>query len=139
MGHRQWWMWLNSWENSFLQKYCWCFDEKKNTFLPMKPKATNAISNGPAKQYNAVVEFITKRKFGVQTRHFCQVQWACNGQVCCVGVHWGSLVTQWPRMLGCWDRPLFLTSENWREIAINLWVKIPRAFRKLRWKNALPI
>ena len=71
--HRQWWIWLNSWENSFSRKYCWCFDEKKNTFLPLKPKATNAISNGPAKQHNAIVEFITKRKFGVQTRHFCQM------------------------------------------------------------------
>lgn len=32
----------------------------------MKPKATN----GPAKQYNAIVEFITKKNFGVQVGHF---------------------------------------------------------------------
>ena len=36
--------------------------KKKNTFPPLKPKATK----GPAKQYNAIIEFITKKKFGVQ-------------------------------------------------------------------------
>ena len=40
--------------------------KKKNTFPPLKPKATN----GPAKQYNAIVEFITEKKLVVQARHF---------------------------------------------------------------------
>ena len=42
--------------------------KKKNTFPPLKPKATN----GPAKQYNTIVEFITEKKFEVQARHFAE-------------------------------------------------------------------
>ena len=42
--------------------------KKKNNFPPLKPKATN----GPVKQYNAIIEFITKKKFGVQVGHFTE-------------------------------------------------------------------
>ena len=42
--------------------------KKKKTFPPLKPKSTN----GPAKQYNAILEFIIKKKFGVQPGHFAK-------------------------------------------------------------------
>ena len=53
-------------------------------------------------------------------------------------MHWGSLVTNWPRMLGCWEHLPFLTSENWWKLTSALqifWAKIPCAFRKFRWKK----
>ena len=40
----------------------------KNIFPPLRPTATN----GPAKQYNAIIEFITKKRFGVQAGHFAK-------------------------------------------------------------------
>ena len=42
--------------------------KKKNTFPPLKPKTTN----GPAKQYNTIREFITNKKFQVLPRHFAE-------------------------------------------------------------------
>ena len=42
--------------------------KKKNTFPLLKPTATKR----PAKQYNAIVEFITEKKFGVQAGHFAE-------------------------------------------------------------------
>ena len=42
--------------------------KRKNTFPPFKPKTTK----GPAKQYNAIVEFIGEKKFGIQGGHFAE-------------------------------------------------------------------
>ena len=42
--------------------------KKKNTFPPVKAMA----SNGPAKQYNAIVNFVKEKKFGVQAGHFAE-------------------------------------------------------------------